>query len=390
MKSDIYHRLLRWIVENTRPPRHVQIVPTNKCNIACIFCWRTWELKESKEKHLVDRISDRRYYLIIREICESSKLRPKSITITGGGEPLLKKELVCKMVKKIKEHSIHCEIVTNGILLEERTIKKFILYGLDNLCISINASSPRLADFLYGKKNCFKKVITTMKLLKKWKKILNSERPVIANTIVITKHNYREICSMVEQAHRYGVTTLNVRWVSEPYCEGRPGPLCMPSNKYDEFCEIFKRAQKTAKETGVSLVSDFTLEDLKKFLDLSKESSKVLFTTVSNQISLSELLSREDSFELLCKMGICTFPFYELFIDACGYASGCGTLASAGGVDHEVADSVLENSMAEIWYGPRMNNLRVLMLMRKFTRICKTCNVINIAKMGREWLKKYP
>jgi MoaA/NifB/PqqE/SkfB family radical SAM enzyme len=394
MNPKIYSQLEKWVKENTRPPVHVQIVPTNMCNIACIFCWRVWEEKESKKRHLVDRIPDERYMEIVKEICENPKLRPKSITITGGGEPLLKKDLVMKMVKEIKQHSIHCEIVTNGVLLDEKVIKKLVSYKLDNLCISINAASSELADFLYGKKDSYKKVIRNMELLKKWKRKLKSNFPIVGNTIVVTKYNYREICNMVKQAAKYDVTTLNVRWVSEPYCKGKPGPLTMPASKYEEFIQEMENAKKLAKLLNISFVSDFTETDLKRYLGLTpQDNNKQLFAEeVVNSISTQlvfNILKEKNAYEKLCNVGICTFPFYELFIDACGYASGCGTLASAGGIHENIAENVLKKSILEIWYGKKLNHLRVLMLLREFTRICEACNVINIVKMSREWIKKY-
>jgi len=390
----LYNKLLKWVESNTRPPVHVQIVPTNFCNIACIFCWRVWEQKESKERHLVDRIPDEKYMQIVSELCENPKLRPKSITITGGGEPMIKKELVTKMVKKIKQHNIYCEIVTNGTLFDEKCLKKLIEYQLDNIAISLNAASPKLADFLYGKSGSYKKVLKGIEILKKLKKKMKSELPRVANTIVITKYNYLEVPKMVEQAYKYDVETLNVRWVSESYCKGKPGPLTLPPEKYEEFVETFEKAKQLAKKLGVTLASDFTLEDLKRYLSLSKEEdNKQLFMkgtqNQNKKLEILDLLRAEDTYEKLCEIGICTFPFYELFIDACGFASGCGTLAPQGEFDENVAENVLETSMEKIWYGKKLNHLRVLMLLKRFLRACEWCNVINIVKYSREWTEKY-
>jgi MoaA/NifB/PqqE/SkfB family radical SAM enzyme len=395
IEKKTYDKLLKWVKKNTEPPLHVQIVPTNFCNIACIFCWRVWEQEDSKKKHLVDRIPDWRYIQIVNEICENPKLRPKSITITGGGEPMIKKELVVKMVEKIKQYNIHCEIVTNGTLFDEKTVRKLVESRLDNIGISINAASPKLADYLYGKKDSYRKTIKSMEILKKLKRKMKSEVPIVANTIVVTKYNYLEIPKMVKQAFEYDVRTVNVRWVSEPYCKGKPGPLTMPPEKYEEFVNAFEEAKQLAKKFNINLVSDFTLEDLRRYLQLDKnEDNKQLFAKNNpreekNEESILEFIQDENAYEKLCKIGICTFPFYELFIDANGYASGCGTLASAGGIEENVAEDVLEKNIEEIWYGERLNHLRVHMLLREFFKTCESCNIINIVKMSREWKEKY-
>lgn len=394
INKKFYTQLLEWVKKNTQPPIHVQIVPTNFCNVACIFCWRTWEKENFKKNHLKDKISNGRYLEIVKEICGNQKLRPKLITITGGGEPMIKKELVLKMVREIKKYSIYCEIVTNGTLLDDVSAKKLVSYKLDNLCISINAANEKLADFHYGKVGSFKRTLKGIEKIVKWKNKLKSEFPKVVNTIVVTKYNYKEICNMVEQASRMQVNTLNVRWVCEPYCNGKPGPLTMPAEKYGEFIEEFNSAKKLAKEKGIAMVSDFTLEDLKKFLNLKpEEDTKKLFSQKSQNegnctvlTRLFKFLKQKNAYQELCNLGICTFPFYELFIDAGGFASGCGTLAaSSGGFQEKIAEDVTKKSIFDIWYGKRLNRLRVFMLLRKFLKSCEKCNVINIVKISREW-----
>ena len=60
-------------------PIHVQLIPTNKCNLNCKFCScgdrrKDLELTLEECKKVIDIVSKR---------------GTKSITITGGGEPLL-------------------------------------------------------------------------------------------------------------------------------------------------------------------------------------------------------------------------------------------------------------------------------------------------------------
>ncbi len=404
MKVDpLYNKLMNWVRKETRPPIHVQIVPTNLCNIACIFCWRVLDKKEDQKKK-ADRISDKRFLEIVKEICSSPKLKPKSITITGGGEPFVKKNLVVKMIQEIKKYSIHCEIVTNGSLMSEDVCENIVKYGVDRIAVSINDANSEIDDIIRGKRGSHNKTLKCLRYLNDWKKRLKSKIPTIGFTKVITKYNYKNICDMVNFAAEYGSDTLNIRWVSEPQYGGKPGPLTMPVEKYDEFMKEVNRAEELAKLRGVSLVKDFTDADLRRYLNLgTSDDVKSLFVARENceksnsgtliecldEKSILNFLERENAYEELCNANICTFPFYELFIDASGFASGCGTLASTGGIDHNVAEDITKKSVHDIWYGEKLNNLRVLMMLRKFTRTCQSCNVINIVKMSRSWTKKY-
>jgi len=403
----IHSNLMQWVKRETRPPLHVQIVPTNLCNIACIFCWRVLDREEDLKKKN-DRISDKRYLEIVEEICGSPKLRPKSITITGGGEPFIKKNLVVKMIEEIKKYNIHCEIVTNGCLMDKNVSKRLVECGLNRIAVSINAARPDIDDFIRGKNGSHMEALNCLRELNYWKDRLGSDIPTLGFTKVVTKHNYDQVCDMVDLAFEYRADTLNIRWVSEPQSKGKPGPLTMPPYKYPEFMEEIKRAERLAKLKGIALVKDFTEDDLRRYLNLAvHEDGKNLFISQetcencenlnkqkdliaeTEKTSTLEFLMKENAYEELCNANICTFPFYELFIDASGFASGCGTLASSGGDDHSVAEDITKVNVHDVWYGERLNHLRVLMLLNKFTKICESCNVINVVKMSRTWTKKY-
>lgn len=95
-------------IKDTRviPPYHVQLIPTNKCNLSCGYCSCSDE--------------DREVELDVREvkkiISELARLGTKSVTITGGGEPLLHSDIE-DIIWMILDHSIKVGLVTNGMML---------------------------------------------------------------------------------------------------------------------------------------------------------------------------------------------------------------------------------------------------------------------------------
>ena len=88
-------------------PIHLQLIPTNRCNQNCSFCScsdrrKELELSLEKMKGIVNT---------------ASQLGTKAITITGGGEPLMHKDLN-EIIKYASELDIECGLTTNGYLLD--------------------------------------------------------------------------------------------------------------------------------------------------------------------------------------------------------------------------------------------------------------------------------
>ncbi len=90
------------------PPVHIQLMPTNKCNMNCKFCScsernKSQELDWEKCKKIID-------------LCKLQGT--KSVTITGGGEPLLYPNFV-ELIDHLHERNIKIGLVTNGLLLSK-------------------------------------------------------------------------------------------------------------------------------------------------------------------------------------------------------------------------------------------------------------------------------
>lgn len=89
-------------------PIHLQLIPTNDCNLKCSFC----SCKDS----------DRKKFLTLEQmtsiIDEASKRGTKAITITGGGEPLMHQQ-INEMIRYSNKKGIQVGLTTNGVLLNK-------------------------------------------------------------------------------------------------------------------------------------------------------------------------------------------------------------------------------------------------------------------------------
>lgn len=98
-------------------PRHIQICPTNICNLKCPFC--SCNQVERSQQLSIDQL---------KEIVDISKnLGTKAYTITGGGEPTLHPQ-INEFLLYCNENDISTGLVSNGLKL--KNIKPEILKTL--------------------------------------------------------------------------------------------------------------------------------------------------------------------------------------------------------------------------------------------------------------------
>lgn len=94
------------------PPFHAQLIPTNRCNLSCTFCSCK---KRNKDQEL--------HFLDLRQLARDlQELGCASVTITGGGEPLLHPFIV-DILRCYSHYDIKIGLVTNGLLLDKLDIE---------------------------------------------------------------------------------------------------------------------------------------------------------------------------------------------------------------------------------------------------------------------------
>jgi len=85
------------------PPIHLQLSPTNRCNLNCPFC--SCSQVDRKQQLTIDELKE------IANI--SASLGTKAVTITGGGEPLLHPE-INTLIDVFHDLGVQIGLVSNG------------------------------------------------------------------------------------------------------------------------------------------------------------------------------------------------------------------------------------------------------------------------------------
>ena len=107
-------------------PVHIRIKPINRCNHNCWYCaYRVSNLHLGEEIDYKDTIPEAKMFEIVDDVID---MGVKAVTFSGGGEPLLYKQLPA-VVKRLSEGGVRVAALTNGSKLKGKVAEAFAEYG---------------------------------------------------------------------------------------------------------------------------------------------------------------------------------------------------------------------------------------------------------------------
>ncbi len=113
---------------------------TNRCNLLCTTCPRTFEQLEPE--------ADMSWELFARIVDQVPNV--KRVVLHGVGEPMLVKRLP-EMVAYLKQRGVYVLFNTNGTLLTKKNGQALMDAGLDELRVSLDAAEPTVFQMVRGK-----------------------------------------------------------------------------------------------------------------------------------------------------------------------------------------------------------------------------------------------
>lgn len=186
------------------PPISCEIDPTNYCNHNCRWC-----INDTYRKENLYSLSQDFLFRIIKELAEA---RVKSISFTGGGEPLLNKATVPTLLK-VKEYGMEASVVSNGYLLSAK-VSEIIVKTCSYLRISLDASTQEMHKLLHspndvGKDN-LQVILNKIREIVKLKKKLRSDIAIGVGFLVFPE-NYHQIFDAAKLTKDIGVDYIQIR-----------------------------------------------------------------------------------------------------------------------------------------------------------------------------------
>jgi MoaA/NifB/PqqE/SkfB family radical SAM enzyme len=335
-------RLVEWAKEGKSKPLTLELNITNKCNLSCRMCW----LKSTKPNYN-DEMNDEE---LVRIVDEAAKFEVREFRFPGSGEPLMRKDILFKLMKRIKENGGSGLLISNGTLFSEGDVKKLIEMEWDVLTISLDGPTPEINDHIRGVKGSFERVMKTLESIKKWKSKLKKDRPWLRMNVVLNNKNYEKLEEIVDLAKKYDFKEVLVQPMTIFSEEGEK----LKIENIEDASEHLEAAGKKAKKLGIKTNMDSFVKNV--VIERTNQMEKMIGNEIKNFDN--EFLSMP-----------CFEPFYNLIIMPDGKAGPC---AIAGG---KTEANVRNNSLEDVWFGECFEEFRKKMIKKELFSFCSHCCV---------------
>jgi MoaA/NifB/PqqE/SkfB family radical SAM enzyme len=311
---------------------------TNRCNLWCETCPRTFEDLEPP--------ADMSWDLFTGIVDQFPRIA--RVVLHGVGEPMMVKALP-RMVRYLKERGTHVLFNTNGTLLTEGKGRELIAAGLDELRVSLDAAEPRAFLAVRGK-DMFDRVLRNVRAFTRLQRAEGIERPVVSLWLTGLRETIDQLPDFVRLAHRIGVAEVYLqRLVFMPEGQGlaRAESALFEKLEGEEPARLAEAAA-IATELGVHFNASGATEP---------------------GTSLKRAAADQP-------WSLCRRPWSLMYFTAHGRAIPCCIAPfSMRGYDGFTLGDATQESLRQIWNGPRYQEFRRALLSPQPPRACASCGL---------------
>jgi radical SAM protein with 4Fe4S-binding SPASM domain len=177
----------------SNPPVCLYLETTNRCNLLCQHCPRTFAS--------VERPADLSFEQMRMIVDQVPNLR--QAVLHGIGEPLINKELP-QMIRYLKDIGVNVLFNSNGTLLLPHVQHKLIESGLDEYRISLDAADAATFEMVRGLDR-FDSIVHNSREFVALKKRLGVDHPRVSLWLVGLKETLDQLESFVRLASEMGI-----------------------------------------------------------------------------------------------------------------------------------------------------------------------------------------
>lgn len=171
-------------------PLGCQLELTHKCNLNCIHCY-------NQSGNFCQELSFKQWIGIAKQLVDMNIFE----CVISGGEPLLLKDNLYKIMSVLHDNGIKFIFVTNGMLLDENQIEKLSKYDYYWFQVSIDGSKPEIHDKIRGLRGSWKRAVNAAKL------VSESGLPLVISH-VIQRYNISYLDEMIETSYLLGARRI--------------------------------------------------------------------------------------------------------------------------------------------------------------------------------------
>jgi MoaA/NifB/PqqE/SkfB family radical SAM enzyme len=314
---------------------------TNRCNLLCTTCPRTYEQLEPE--------ADMPWELFTSLIDQYPNIA--RVVLHGIGEPMLVKDLA-KRVAYLKARNIYVLFNTNGTLLTKANGRALIEAGLDELRVSLDAAESEVFQMVRGK-DFFDKIVANVKNFTAMQRELNAPKPRVSLWLTGLRETVDQLPNFVRLAHSIGVTEVYLQrlvFFDSPMDEHSlaraESALFEHTTEREE--SLIHEAESIAKELGVMFSASGAVDP-----------------------GESIRMQRTDNPWSLCRR-----PWSLMYITANGRVLPCCIAPfSMKGYSSFTLGDATQSSLREIWNGPEYQRFREGLLTSDPPPACANCGL---------------
>ncbi|WP_041286202.1 radical SAM/SPASM domain-containing protein [Desulfomonile tiedjei] len=184
--------------ESHRPWRLLQVETALACNLRCVMC--PW--KDYRQRAVHGGVMSPEIWEAVRPHLKKAQ----TVDFTGGGEPLLQPNLA-HWIREAKSEGCMAGILTNAVLLNDRTARDLLDTGLDWICISIDGSSKEEYETIRVGAN-FDQVRQNVE---HFSKLRTGKFPKMMINHVMMRANVNQLEQMVRLCADLGIDQINFK-----------------------------------------------------------------------------------------------------------------------------------------------------------------------------------
>lgn len=138
-------------------PTQVAFDITSQCNFRCRHCFH----RSNRQELVKDELGDRDVMRFVRDLAQ---MRPISVCL-GGGEGLLRLDLVCRVARELARNKIQVSLLSNGWLLSREVAQRLRDSGLTRVQISLDGATAESHAYLRGAIGSFRRAVEALEHL---------------------------------------------------------------------------------------------------------------------------------------------------------------------------------------------------------------------------------
>ena len=322
----------------TLDPVCLYLETTNRCNLLCTTCPRTFEALEPP--------ADMSWELFTSIVDQFPKIA--RVVLHGVGEPMMVRGLP-RMIRYLKDRGTYVLFNTNGTLLARGKSRELIDSGLDELRVSLDAADAPGFALVRGR-DMFDRIVRNVRAFTAMQSELKLEAPRVSLWLTGLKETIDQLPSFVRLARDIGVFEVYLqRLVYFPEGQGlaRPGSALFERLDKSEG-DLIRAAEELAGLLGVKFNASGATEPG------------------------TSLKQQEDKHP----WSLCRRPWTLMYFTAHGTALPCCIAPfSMRGYDSFTLGNATQQSLREIWNGARYQEFRRQLLSGEPPAACAGCGL---------------